>query len=221
LVSTTGPAARGAFAAAVFLFVAASAGAQEKAGRVHTDPAASDIAAPAASEKPSPEAPPKGEAAADKAPATGSGAARAEFEKLPKAAWEVSCRPDADGKRMACVMTQVLTIAQTNDFLMRVEIVPPGVNGNANAGIRLTLPHGVLIPPGITIRVDDGQTFRVPFQLSDSAGLYTTQPLGADIIKAMKAGQMLTVGLVLADGSKREIPASLAGFTLAYDKILD
>lgn len=117
-------------------------------------------------------------------------------------------------------MTQVLTIAQTNDFLMRVEIVPPGVNGNTNAGIRLTLPHGVLIPPGVSIRVDDGQTFRVPFQLSDSAGLYTTQPLGADMLAAMKAGSMLTVGLVLSDGSKREIPASLAGFTLAYNKIL-
>lgn len=205
------------------LFVSTTTEAQEKAGRVHPDTATTGQDGISAQAE-LPAAPPSGPVAGDEgpppAPPATSATPKAEFENLPKAAWEVSCRPDADGKRMSCVMTQVLTIAQTNDFLMRVEIVPPGVNGNTNAGIRLTLPHGVLIPPGVSIRVDDGQTFRVPFQLSDSAGLYTTQPLGADMLAAMKAGSMLTVGLVLSDGSKREIPASLAGFTLAYNKIL-
>lgn len=147
--------------------------------------------------------------------------AKAEIVTEPKAAWDVSCKPDAAGVRMACVMSQALTLADTSRRLLRVEIVPPKTIGNDNALIKLSLPHGTLLQPGAEIRVDDGQSFRVPFQVSDADGVYTTQPLGSDLIATMKRGSKLFVSATFSDGKKREIPASLAGFSLAYAKIVD
>jgi len=147
--------------------------------------------------------------------------AKAEIVTEPRAAWDVSCKPDAAGLRMACVMSQSLTLADTSRRLLRVEIVPPKTIGNDNALIKLSLPHGTLLQPGAEIRVDDGQSFRVPFQVSDADGVYTTQPLGSDLIATMKRGAKLFVSATFSDGKKREIPASLAGFSLAYAKIVD
>lgn len=146
---------------------------------------------------------------------------KAEIVAEPKAAWDVSCKPDIAGTRMACVMSQTLTLADTSRRLLRVEIVPPKTIGNDNALIKLSLPHGTLLQPGAEIRVDGGQTFRVPFQVSDADGIYTTQPLGNDLIASMKGGSKLFVSVMFSDGKKREIPASLAGFSLAYSKIAE
>lgn len=175
--------------------------------------AAQEKAAPVA-ETPAPSA-----AAPDK-PA-GDIKAKAEIVTEPKAAWDASCKPDAAGIRMACVMSQALTLADTSRRLLRVEIVPPKTIGNDNALIKLSLPHGTLLQPGAEIRVDDGQSFRIPFQVSDADGVYTTQPLGSDLIAAMKRGSKLFVSATFSDGKKREIPASLAGFSLAYAKIVE
>lgn len=132
-------------------------------------------------------------------------------------AWTLSCKPAPDAGKLACVLSQVLTVAETNARLLTVEIIPAEAVGNTDAAIRLSLPHGVKLNSVVGVRVDDGKLFKLPLQSSDSAGLYTTQALGSDMIEAMKKGDALVVSLALTDGRLLDVPASLVGFSMVYD----
>ncbi|QPC87543.1 hypothetical protein GA830_12880 [Mesorhizobium sp. NBSH29] len=137
----------------------------------------------------------------------------------PPLVWAVSCRPVDVGARIACVMAQSLSLPDSSEEILKVEVVPRAALGNDNALVRLSFAHGVVPSSQIGLQVDGGKLFKVPLQRSDANGLYTTAPIGADFVTQMRMGRALNVSFILSNGKVATLPVSLFGFTAAYDAI--
>ena len=83
----------------------------------------------------------------------------------------------------------------------------------------LALPHGLFIPAGATYQIDAGEKKTVAIQTSDQNGAYAAVPLNADLIKVLKTGTNLNIGMESVTRSPVTIPVSLNGFTVAIDKL--
>ena len=134
--------------------------------------------------------------------------------------WIVRCQPapeDAFGADEFCEMYQQVS-EQENDQTVLEAVI--GFPPDADRPVALfNLPLGMLLPPGVQLRVDDGEAERFPVQICLQAGCRSSIELTEDLVSQMKAGERAT--LTIADPQNRQvdIPLSLLGFTAALDEV--
>lgn len=134
--------------------------------------------------------------------------------------WGMECITSGNGAAFVCASRYTRELADSDERLVELQVVPPGSSGIADPLVRLSLPHGIRLDARVGLRVDRGEQFLLPLQRSDARGLYTTLPLGADVLRAMKAGGTLTVSLALVEGAVLPVEIPLVGFARAYDAAL-
>lgn len=133
--------------------------------------------------------------------------------------WDLACKPVPDATRLACVVSTAVLSPQTGAQVLGVEVIPAGTLGNANAVLRLKLPHGVALNANIGVQIDGGELIKVPLVSSTSDGLTATQQIGGDIVAKLREGTALAVTVVTLDGDTLTNSVSLAGLTLVLDAV--
>lgn len=131
--------------------------------------------------------------------------------------WVVTCAPGTDPTKTTCQMAQSLVVEETGKLLVSVVIRPQ--TEDRRMGMLLTLPHGLYFPPGLSIRVDQGEATDVAIQTSDQNGVYAALPLTDELVTAMKLGRSLNIAMQFADGREEVVPLTLEGFTAAMEKL--
>ncbi|ESY48494.1 invasion associated locus B family protein [Mesorhizobium sp. RSR380A] len=155
-----------------------------------------------------------------------AGSALAEEPKSTKSAetkpaegnpWSLNCASGSAGTELQCQVSQNLTEAKTGQRVLTVTVRRD--NGNGNLAMLLALPHGLFLPSGASYQIDQGQKTTIAIQTSDQNGAYAATPLSADLLKAVKSGTNLNIGIESVTRKPVTIPVSLAGFTAAIDKL--
>ncbi len=146
-------------------------------------------------------------------------AAKKPAEKTPAAAWQVNCSPTSDPNILACQMVQNLTLAKTGQRLLTVVIKPQPKHEKKEPAIVLSLPHGLFLPAGVSLQVDDGKKTTLAVRTSDKNGAYTATALNKDFVTALKAGNVLKVTMTANNKKPVAVSVSLIGFTAAFNKI--
>ncbi len=131
--------------------------------------------------------------------------------------WAVNCSSGSATTELQCQVSQNLTEAKTGQRVLTVTVRRD--NGNGSLAMLLALPHGLFLPSGASFQIDQGQTTTIAIQTSDQNGAYAATPLSADLIKAMKSGTNLNIGMESVTRKPVTIPVSLAGFTAAVAKL--
>ncbi len=152
-------------------------------------------------------------------PVSAQEAAKKPAEKKPVAAWQVNCSPTSDPNILACQMVQNLTLAKTGQRLLTVVIKPQPKHEKKEPAIVLSLPHGLFLPSGVSLQVDDGKKTTLAIRTSDKNGAYTATALNTDFITAMKAGNAMKVTMTANNKKPITVSVSLLGFTAAFNKI--
>ncbi|RUX23306.1 invasion associated locus B family protein [Mesorhizobium sp. M7A.F.Ca.US.011.01.1.1] len=131
--------------------------------------------------------------------------------------WAVNCSSGSATSELQCQVSQNLTEAKTGQRVLTVTVRRD--NGNGSLAMLLALPHGLFLPSGASFQIDQGQKTTIAIQTSDQNGAYAATPLSADLIKAMKSGTNLNIGMESVTRKPVTIPVSLAGFTAAVAKL--
>ncbi|RUV36088.1 invasion associated locus B family protein [Mesorhizobium sp. M7A.F.Ca.MR.148.00.0.0] len=131
--------------------------------------------------------------------------------------WAVNCSSGSATTELQCQVSQNLTEAKTGQRVLTVTVRRD--NGNGSLAMLLALPHGLFLPSGASFQIDQGQKTTIAIQTSDQNGAYAATPLSADLIKAMKSGTNLNIGMESVTRKPVTIPVSLAGFTAAVAKL--
>ncbi|ADV10067.1 invasion associated locus B family protein [Mesorhizobium sp. M7A.F.Ca.US.001.01.1.1] len=131
--------------------------------------------------------------------------------------WAVNCSSGSATTELQCQLSQNLTEAKTGQRVLTVTVRRD--NGNGSLAMLLALPHGLFLPSGASFQIDQGQKTTIAIQTSDQNGAYAATPLSADLIKAMKSGTNLNIGMESVTRKPVTIPVSLAGFTAAVAKL--
>jgi len=127
--------------------------------------------------------------------------------------WKLGCQPNAATNKMVCQLSKEITDVKSRQLLLRVSI------GAAPYPMVLQLPHGLALANGIHLQVDKKKQISLPLYTSSPKGLFTRANLSAATLKEMSGGKNMKVILAAINGRKIVIPISLAGFSIAFDKL--
>lgn len=130
--------------------------------------------------------------------------------------WTVRCAEQEQGGR--CVMSQLLKNRENDEPILLMEVGYLGEGDQPMA--QFTVPHGVFLPAGVQLRVDDAEEAgRVPYTVCDKIGCKAIAKLDDKVLAAMKAGNRLVTTLTSPSGDTATMSVSLAGFTAAINAL--
>ena len=129
--------------------------------------------------------------------------------------WAINCAGQGAAGDLVCVMSQGLIAKNTGQRVLTVAI-SRAASGYA---ARLSLPHGLDLPEGVEVWIDDGPRTKHVIATADQNGSYAVVPLDEAMIAAMKKGTILNVLVKAASGDEVTFQLSLNGFTAALARI--
>lgn len=131
--------------------------------------------------------------------------------------WEIRCIAAEEGEPEPCQLYQLLVdeaggpVAEFNIFDLPDE-------GQIVAGATIVTPLDTLLPPGIRLRVDDGNWSEYPFAFCQPVGCFSRLGLTQGNVDAMRAGADAFVAIVPLPAPDQvvQLEASLSGFTAGF-----
>ncbi len=133
----------------------------------------------------------------------------------PAANWAVPC--DGQAGAIDCRVVQTLMVKGTRQILLAVTVRRP--DKAADPAMLVRLPHGLYLPAGVTLQIDEGKPEAHVVQTCDNRGCYAGLPIPKAMLAALSKGQKLSV--VVQDTNKRAITMTmgLQGFADAFAKL--
>lgn len=130
--------------------------------------------------------------------------------------WAVQCQQPESAESEVCVMFQRQVVDDGRTLLMMTVREAPN---QPEPVVILQVPLGVLLPPGLSISVDDGEPLELPYSLCNNNGCIATFPLRDRMKAALKKGITADVVVTTANGQEAVIDVSLKGFTAALESL--
>lgn len=81
---------------------------------------------------------------------------------------------------------------------------------------KITLPLGIMIDPGISMKIDDGKPYIFRPAFCTNEGCITFVNLDKDVLTSMKKGKNLIFGFKTAEGRDANLTMTLTGFEKAF-----
>lgn len=146
----------------------------------------------------------------------GEAQAEAPAEAAPAQSWTVNCSSQGAGGDLVCAMSQTLIAKNTGQRVVSAAVFRSPQGGYA---MRFSLPHGIMLPAGIEVWIDEGQRSKHEIATADQNGSYSTMPVNDATAGALRAGQILNLLVKAASGDEIIFQLSLKGFTQAFAKL--
>src|SRR5690606_29857302 len=107
-------------------------------------------------------------------------------------------------------------VAETGQLLTGVSLIE--VKGKVNRRIfQVTVPTGRMMPPGIGMQIDGGQTQKIDYMICLPDRCIAEGQLTDQVVAAVKRGSELTLTSVNFQNQRNPIKMTLQGFTSAFD----
>jgi len=129
--------------------------------------------------------------------------------------WTVTCaETDQGGAKRQC--SAVLKIAQS-DANGAQRIVFTWVIGHQDGKLvsALSMPSGVLIPPGVQIKIGDKETRKLGYSLCQPDHCEALLPLDDQMVKSLDAAATTEVTIYAVNGAGAKFTVNMKGFTQA------
>jgi invasion protein IalB len=144
--------------------------------------------------------------------ATARGEEESEF-----GAWTLRCeQADADAAS-ECILQQYLVLRTGGQPVLQFTLGLAPDDGQPT--VLLKLPLGIYLPPGITLRIDDGAPATFPVERCDPDGCQAVMKLREATLANLRAGRRFTITFHDAERRALDMPLSLDGFGAAYDAL--
>ena len=139
-------------------------------------------------------------------------AAAQQQQQLPQG-WFKACSKQED---VDICNVQNIMVADTGQLLTAVSMIE--VKGKVNRKIfQVTVPSGRMVPPGIGLQIDGGQTQKIDYMICLPDRCIAEVPLSDQLVASFKRGQQVTLTSVNFQNQPNPINVTLSGFTGAFD----
>lgn len=131
--------------------------------------------------------------------------------------WQVVCKqPPPGSKNEVCALVQSVTAEDRNNVGLTVYFQK---FSNGTRVLRIFAPLGVLLPPGLGLKIDDKDVGNVPFLRCHNFACYAQVVAEEPLIEKLKTGKTAVFILFQTEEAGIGIPISLAGFAQALGAI--
>lgn len=130
--------------------------------------------------------------------------------------WAVECRQPQSAGPEVCLMFQRQVLDNGRTLLL---MTVRKTADNPDPMAMLQLPLGVLLQPGVSISVDDGEPRELSYTLCNNDGCLAVFPLDDGMKEALVKGITARVVLITADRRELPVEVSLSGFSAALNAL--
>ena len=124
--------------------------------------------------------------------------------------WQVVCKdPPPGSKSPVCALVQSVTAEDKNNIGLTVYFQK---FSNGTRVLRVFAPLGVLLPPGIGLKIDDRDVGHAPFLRCHSFACYAQVVVDDPLIERLKTGKTAIFIIFQTEEAGIGIPISLKGF---------
>ena len=135
--------------------------------------------------------------------------------------WTLQCKTVSAAKSEVCEMQQAIVNQQNKRVMLAVV---GRVRNSDTPGMLILLPLGIALPPGVFLKVDDGERRRIDLKICEKQGCHVEVLLEPDLLAQLKAGNKAVISFYVYDrqGKEKEvnIPISLLGFSAALAEVM-
>lgn len=127
--------------------------------------------------------------------------------------WQVVCKPPPPGaKNESCALVQSVTAEDRNNVGLTVYFQK---FSNGTRVLRVFAPLGVLLPPGLGLKIDDKDVGSAPFLRCHNFACYAQVVAEDKLVEQLKTGKTAVFIIFQTEEAGIGIPISLAGFEKA------
>ena len=127
--------------------------------------------------------------------------------------WQVVCKPPAQGtKGETCALVQSVTAEDRNNVGLTVYFQK---FANGTRVLRVFAPLGVLLPPGLGLKIDDRDVGHAPFLRCHSFACYAQVVVEDTLVEQLRTGKTAIFIIFQTEEAGIGIPISLNGFQQA------
>jgi invasion protein IalB len=131
--------------------------------------------------------------------------------------WQVVCKdPPPGAKNGICALVQSVTAEDKNNIGITVYIQKLS---NGTRVLRVFAPLGVLLPPGLGLKIDDKDVGHAPFLRCHSFACYAQVVVDDPLVERLKTGKTAIFIIFQTEEAGIGIPISLKGFGEALDDL--
>jgi invasion protein IalB len=131
--------------------------------------------------------------------------------------WQVVCKqPPPGAKNEVCALVQSVTAEDRNNVGLTVYFQK---FTNGTRVLRVFAPLGVLLPPGLGLKIDDKDVGNAPFLRCHNFACYAQVVAEDKLIEQLKTGKTAVFILFQTEEAGIGIPISLAGFAQALSAL--
>ena len=124
--------------------------------------------------------------------------------------WQVVCRePPPGSKKAVCALVQSVTAEDRNNVGLTVYFQK---FSNGTQVLRVFAPLGVLLPPGLGLKIDGQDVGHAPFLRCHTFACYAQVVVEEELIKRLSSGKTAIFIIFQTEEAGIGIPISLAGF---------
>lgn len=131
--------------------------------------------------------------------------------------WQIVCKPPPPGaNHEVCAIVQSVTAEDRNNVGLTVYFQK---FSNGTQVLRVFAPLGVLLPPGLGLKIDGQDVGNAPFLRCHSFACYAQVTVDPKLVNKLKTGKTAVFIIFQTEEAGIGIPISLAGFGDALSKL--
>lgn len=137
--------------------------------------------------------------------------------KSQHGAWQVVCKdPPPGSKSGVCALVQSVTAEDRDNIGLTVYFQR---FSNGTRVLRVFAPLGILLPPGLGLKIDDKDVGHAPFQRCHTFACYAQVVVDDPLVEQLKTGKTAIFIIFQTEEAGIGIPISLAGFKEALEEL--
>lgn len=131
--------------------------------------------------------------------------------------WQVVCKPPPPGSRHeVCALVQSVTAEDRNNVGLTVYFQ---TFSDGKRVLRVFAPLGVLLPPGLGLKIDNRDVGNAPFLRCQNFACYAQVVAEDNLVEQLKSGKTAVFIIFQTEEAGIGIPISLSGFAQALAEL--
>lgn len=133
----------------------------------------------------------------------------------PAQTWTLNCSGAAGQGELACTLSQVLIVRDSGQRVLTAVVA----KRDGKMVLNLGLPHGLNLPKGVDVWIDEAARENHPIITADQKGSYAIIALDDKLVAALKKGKLLNVAVTGFTGNEIILQLALNGFSAGFSRL--
>ena len=129
--------------------------------------------------------------------------------------WQFTCVEEQSQK--ICDLRELVFDQNTEEVVSYLSIT---INPDSLAQMQIAFPHAVNLKNSVQLQIDENDPLELNYAYCNQSACFIAEIIADNFINMFKAGNQITLKVLLLDNREATITYSLLGFTAGYERLV-